>query len=267
MKQPFVSAGFIIINDNKILLVESTDTYQANSLLAGRYQNISNPRLFVSKMTLNEKKKFIQDTYNPVPDIKKCYKNYNVECKSKLIDKLTNDFIKNLNILKPHIIESIAANEDGPLPLSYPKGLLKIASANSKTEMLDSAIKSLYYETKITSDMITTTPFYINQEYTDELTYKFILFIAYPKANFSFHLDKSDINQTQKVKSINWYSYQDMINLKTDDITKVQITYKIPDILKAVDSASLPDSINDTPINEWTTVSKRTNQKYFQLLL
>lgn len=240
-----VSYGIVVINpdNDELFVVNSSHSYFAGAIIAGKpwfmmdqLTTSEQRQKFVDGMTQTERDMFLSDVSGEkgiyLSLLKRCYASklkpmtqYEQEA---FIQRCVSEYKTTMRILEKHMTES---KTEGARPWSFPKGR---AYQTGQPQFIQTALRELAEETKVTHDMVTVheqiSPFKIT--YTDlGIEYTSVLFFATPNKNFQFHFNKNDPVQTSEIASIEWVSAEEFAKKPLCAITKANMADKFKDII------------------------------------
>jgi hypothetical protein len=221
------------------LLIEKPDTYQAACLINGRkyYKLGSTPESlmnYANKMTLAEKKRFISPSFDFVKEHLNSYskykKNTSLDEWQSFVSKAQNEFNEDFAKLLPYIEKSLKCSIDGGKPYSFPGGrrssrdMSDIVTAQRETEE-ETRIKPHMY------NMLDIPPYRIPEYLDDGNIYDITLYFAKPNSDFKYFIDKTDVEQSVEVQSINWFRPDEFAKVPMCDITRKHILGNMSNML------------------------------------
>jgi len=229
-KKCAVSHGviFLDLTKKRILLVKNSSSFADGALISGRrWYNLTDiNKEFADMMTLQEKKNHLEDPL--ASDYIKKFKHYqrnNLACCSEskkryLIKQAESDYKRTMFRLRPLIQESYDQKIDGVLPWSFPK-----CRISHYMDPLSEIAKEMQEELNVSPDtyqLLPLTPFEI--KYSDMgLDYKLVLYFASVKKDFIPKIDRYNLEQTDEISDIRWFSYEELESIPLERITRKHV--------------------------------------------
>jgi 8-oxo-dGTP pyrophosphatase MutT (NUDIX family) len=193
--------------------------------------------MFINKMTRKEQIEMLDPAFDFCTAYKKCYRNKlkliaerDVNEVDELVNSAHSEFKRNMQVLKPYFDYGISHNINGSLPWSFPGGGFRPGEyCNSYNACLAIAMRETEEETKLTPDQYRVLD--INSQsfrYEDDgVEYDTECFFAVANSDAVACVDVNDEDQTNEVAEVKWLSYEELIALKLDTVTRDYVLEKI----------------------------------------
>lgn len=235
-KYPITSYGILGFKkfngkEIKYLLVQRKDTMGYIDFVRGKYDSRMNKeeifRVLIGEMTMKEKKKLLMLTFDEIwADMwmnkdSRIFKNDYETAKKKF---------NNINI-KDMINASLIETKWEDTEFSIPKG-----RRNNSERVLDCAIREFSEETGYKKENIKIINNYKPVEEvffgSNGVAYKHIYYIAEINTEVIPEIDYTNVLQAGEIKSINWFSYNEAMNVfRNYDTTKRAVIHKVNNLL------------------------------------